>query len=168
MCFIQIQLWFIYLVAITILHAGFAGLEAIYLIKSVTCIIHGYLHNLYLHCMASLQRLTVRNQGHIMYDGWSYWRRESNMLLSMRITISSATRSSEVYTLPFDDFTSHPANQEVYIYLRVVFKYCNSQGQTADCMHKRITIIYTMKSCMNMIRNAFIRIIMTLYTVHMH
>ena len=74
--------------------------------KGITCIIHGYLHNLYLHCMASLQRLTVRNQGHIMYDGWSYWRRESNMLLSMRITISSATRSSEVYTLPFDDFTS--------------------------------------------------------------
>ena len=53
--------------------------------------------------MASLQRLTVRNQGHI-YLGGAIGGVTVNMLLSMRITISSATRSSEVYTLPFNDF----------------------------------------------------------------
>ena len=54
--------------------------------------------------MASLQRLTVRNQGHIL--GGAIGGVRVNMLLSMRITISSATRRAlpEVYTLPFDDF----------------------------------------------------------------
>ena len=54
--------------------------------------------------MASLQRLTVRNQGHI-YLGGAIGGVTVNMLLSMRITISSATRAlPEVYILPFNDF----------------------------------------------------------------